>query len=409
MILPALRTFLRQRFTRVTSSVAFIPQLDGLRALAIFLVVAYHVFAIYLEDTHRLGTQSLPRDWALIAPRSPLISWVLNLAFGVQIFFAISGFILTIPFARSYLVGAAPPSRRLYLLRRLIRLEPPYFLSMTFLFLMLVIPWHQPWWHARVMFQVFGLHYLASLVYLHGAIYGTPSWINGAAWTLEIEVQFYLLLPVIAELFRIRRNGLRRAIFFAMVTVSALIAQFGPTYFHSARLGMGLAAQVQFFLAGVLLADVYLDPPRILRPGPRVADALALLSAALLVYVLHWRPQLRLMEPFLLMAMFLAIFHGRRASRLFGFPLITFPGTMCYTIYLYHIFMVHQLLPITIGLFPPAHALWWDAGVQLLLMLPPILLVSVVLFLTTERPFMVLSREVTRRFRPKPVPNEVGA
>jgi peptidoglycan/LPS O-acetylase OafA/YrhL len=202
--------FLRQRFTRVTSSVALIPQIDGLRALAVLLVIGHHAFAIYLQDTHRLGTQLLPRDWGLISSRSALVLWGLHLAFGVQIFFVISGFVVSIPFARSLLRGAPAPSTKLYFLRRLIRIEPPYFVNMLVGFGLLVIPWHQPRWYFGVMVKIFSPHLLASLVYLHALIFGEPSWINGIAWTLEIEIQFYLLMPLIAQLFRIRRDAVRR-------------------------------------------------------------------------------------------------------------------------------------------------------------------------------------------------------
>jgi len=187
--------------------VAYIPQVDGLRALAVLLVIGHHVFAEYLEQTHRLGTQLLPRDWGLIGGRSPLVAWGLHLAFGVQIFFVISGFVLALPFARSMMERGEFPSTGMYLLRRVIRLEPPYVVSMTLLFAWIVVPWHHPMWYGRVMLGVFGPHYLATLVYLHGLIFGGPSWINGNAWTLEIEVQFYLLMPVIARLFRVRRAG----------------------------------------------------------------------------------------------------------------------------------------------------------------------------------------------------------
>jgi len=351
MTLPALRTFLRQRFTRVTTSVAFIPQLDGLRALALLLVVVHHVFAIYLVDTHRLGAQILPRDWALIAPRSRLVDWALHTAIGVSMFFVISGFILAIPFARRYLKGNAPPSRKLYLLRRLIRMEPPYFLSMTLMFLCLLIGAHPTWEHFWQMTHAFGFHYLASMLYLHGAIYGEGSWINGVAWTLEIEIQFYLLLPVIAELFRIRRTGLRRAILFSAVVISSLFVQLVLPNLHNPRLELSFVSQMQFFLAGILLADVYLDPSRMLRLGPHVADAMALVSAALVVYVLHWRPGITWMEPLLLIAMFFAVFHGRWTRRLFAWRLLTIPGTMCYTIFLYHTFVARTLLPFTILFF----------------------------------------------------------
>jgi peptidoglycan/LPS O-acetylase OafA/YrhL len=195
MTFESLTAFLRQRFTRVTSSVAYIPQLDGLRSLALLLVIGHHVFSIYLSATHRLGTQLLPRDWPMIVPRSPWVNWGLHLAFGVQIFFAISGFVLAMPFAKSILDTGKMPSVPLYLLRRLIRLEPPYLLSMTLFFLAILFHRGQPHWYTMVMYHIFGPHYLASIVYLHALIYGIPSWLGGIAWTLEIEIQFYLFMP----------------------------------------------------------------------------------------------------------------------------------------------------------------------------------------------------------------------
>src|SRR5579872_3019865 len=131
------------RFARVTSTGEFIPQVDGIRLLALLTVVAHHVFASYLVHTHRLGAQALPQDWGVIFPRSPLVNWALHLAIGVPLFCVISGFVLTLPFARSYLKGLAPPSRKLYFLRRLIRLEPPYVINMLVLFLVIVFPWRE--------------------------------------------------------------------------------------------------------------------------------------------------------------------------------------------------------------------------------------------------------------------------
>ena len=41
-------------------------------------------------------------------------------------------------------------------------------------------------------------HLLASLGYVHNIVYGVPSTINVVAWSLEIEVQFYILAPALA-------------------------------------------------------------------------------------------------------------------------------------------------------------------------------------------------------------------
>lgn len=390
---------LRQGLTRVTSSGEFIPQVDGLRFLSMQLVLAHHVFAAYLEQTHRLGTEQLPRDWALIADRSPLVNWVLHMTIGVPLFFVLSGFVLAIPFARRSLDGQPAPSWKGYLTRRLIRLEPPYILNMLVMFLIIVIPWHQndPWGFFTSYFKAFAPHLAASLAYLHGAVYGGASWINGVAWTLEVEIQFYLLLPFLAMLFRIRSTVWRRTIFVLLILAGALLTQFVLTPYGSERINLSLAIQLHYFLAGILFADLYLVPSWSL--GPRVADLLALLGGALLIYVLHWNPELAWTQAILLAGCCLLVLRGHWTSRWLQHPLLAVVGGMSYTIYLYHFLIIRLLMPYTVRLFPPEHALWWDVSVQFLLMWPPILAVSAVLFWTTERPFMILSRKVMGRLR----------
>jgi peptidoglycan/LPS O-acetylase OafA/YrhL len=390
---------LRQGLTRITSSGEFIPQVDGLRFLGMQLVLAHHVFAAYLEQTHRLGTEQLPRDWAVIAERSPLVNWVLHLGIGVPLFFVISGFVLAIPFARRYFHRQPPPSWKAYLIRRLIRIEPPYILNMLVMFLIIVIPWHQadPLGYFRSYFKAFAPHLFASLAYLHAAIFGDASWINGVAWTFEVEIQFYLLLPFLAILFGIRPTLWRRTLFALLILASALLSQFVLTPAGNARINLSLAVQLHYFLAGILLADFYLEPAW--KLGPRTADALAFLASALLIYVLHWDPSLAWAQAFLLAGGCLMVLQGRWTHRWFQHPVLAVVGGMSYTIYLYHFLIIRLLMPFTVRLFPPQHALWWDVSVQFLLMWPPILAVSAVVFWTTERPFMILSREVMRRLR----------
>src|SRR5689334_17092779 len=94
------------RFKRITSSGRFIPQIDGLRFLAISSVFLYHVHG-YLT----VGAGYAEDGW-----------WTRQLTtghFGVQLFFGISGFILALPFASHHLRGAKRVSLRGYFLRRL--------------------------------------------------------------------------------------------------------------------------------------------------------------------------------------------------------------------------------------------------------------------------------------------------
>src|SRR5581483_4845753 len=112
------------------------------------------------------------------------------------------------PFAAHHLLGARRVSLKAYYWRRVTRLEPPYLLAMLLCFLTLVFYWGQS---ARALWP----HLLASMFYLHNIVYYSPdtmgfSTINPVAWSLEIEVQFYILAPLLACVFLIRHKWLRR-------------------------------------------------------------------------------------------------------------------------------------------------------------------------------------------------------
>src|ERR1051325_6478659 len=96
----AVSAALVQRFSRVTSSGEFIPEIDGPRFIAITAVIFHHLIAHYLTATQRMGPVCLPADWYQVYSRSRLVSLVFPGYFGVHLFFVISGFILALPFAR---------------------------------------------------------------------------------------------------------------------------------------------------------------------------------------------------------------------------------------------------------------------------------------------------------------------
>src|ERR1044071_7930197 len=87
--------------SRVTSSGEFIPEVDGLRFIAILAVVVHHVMSGYLSDSGRFGVVHLPADWARLGGESRIVGLAFLGYFGVELFFVISGFILVLPFARA--------------------------------------------------------------------------------------------------------------------------------------------------------------------------------------------------------------------------------------------------------------------------------------------------------------------
>lgn len=360
------------RLRRITSSGGFIPEIDGLRFVAITSVVLYHLRGYLLESA----------KWEPFAGE-PQRSFVARLFehghYGVQLFFVISGFILALPFASHWLTGTKPVSLRAYFLRRLTRLEPPYVVSMLLFFALLVAYVHQ---NAAALAP----HLAASLLYVHNIVYGGDSTINPVAWSLEVEIQFYILVPVLAQLFAIRSRIQRRSLIAGLIVV-ALIFQAFVVPADAVRILRSVVNFLQFFLFGFLLADIYLVEWRS-APEPSLWwDLVSLAGWPLLPLLWTSESVTRWAFPVVTFVLYCAAFRGRWSRKVFSMPLITTIGGMCYTTYLLHYqiisFMgrrsVHWRLSDRFGV-----ELFW----QLTLLGPVILLVCAAYFSVIERPCM---------------------
>lgn len=88
--LNSLAAVIRRRLSRITSSQRFLPEVDGLRFVAITLVLCYHINGYMVTHSQTL----------LASAKHDFFCRLLSLGnFGVQLFFALSGFILAWPFA----------------------------------------------------------------------------------------------------------------------------------------------------------------------------------------------------------------------------------------------------------------------------------------------------------------------
>lgn len=382
---PPPRQQLLGLLARVTSGGRFVPQIDGLRFIAIFCVFAFHVEGY----THHRG----------LVPLDARSDWFVALAaqghYGVQLFFLISGFVLALPFVRHHLAGGAPVGLSAYFLRRLTRLEPPYLVSMVLLYTLLVLVNGQS---ARALFPGFA----ASCAYLHNPIYMQPSRINGVAWSLEIEVQFYVLVPLLTRIFSIGSAPSRRLI----IVVVMLAAAAGQRFF-----GVGIRAEhtilyfVQYFLSGFLLADVYVAEWNE-RPSQTYAwDVVGVLAGAGLTVVCLRDLEVRALFPFLSLAVAAAAFRGRVLSWLLRRPLLTTIGGMCYSIYLLHYQVISAVGRLTRKVVLAA-PYWVNVTVQLAVLGAATVLVCGGFFVLIEKPCMRRdwpSRAMARlRWRPSP-------
>lgn len=386
-----LKKWLIARISRTTSSGEYLPEIDGLRFIAILVVIAHHAMARYLITTERFGKVELPRDWYQVGMQDRLVKLISHFNFGVALFFVISGFILALPFARHYLYEGSDVNLRQYYFRRLTRLEPPYLINLLICFGLIVFL------HPAAMgdyFRAFFPHLAASAVYLHGPIFGGASWINGVAWSLEVEVQFYLLVPLLAMVFRIRSAVVRRLILAVSILAFALISQAYIEYSQHMRLRVSLVNSIAYFLAGFVLADLYLERWQSNRATSIIWDAIPVVSSILIVLILVRWFKATFLLPFLVLAAYTAVFTGpvsRALMRWMPFALI---GGMCYSIYLYHFLVIDHVMPVMAQWSSKQRPLWLDFGLQFVLACAAILPVCTVAFVVAEKPFMRRSNKV---------------
>lgn len=152
-----------------------IRAVDGLRAFAALITVTYHV-CLYL---HFYGS---PAGRAL----APVVYFLQT---GVHLFFVLSGFLLFLPYARSIIKQEPLPSTSRFYRRRALRILPAYWVCLTVLVLLGNAGYHG----IRGVQDV-----VAHIFLLHDAFPPFNRDIEGPFWTLAVEAQFYVLLPLFA-------------------------------------------------------------------------------------------------------------------------------------------------------------------------------------------------------------------
>ena len=232
--------------TRRTNSMNFIPEIDGLRFFAIATVVIFHLNTAFSREIGFSVNESIE----LLGGKNTLsVGCILvRLDLGVKVFFAISGFILALPFLK-----AMNKNKRInilsYFKRRLTRLEPPFVISLLLFSIVHIVVFHER--IANVL-----LHFSAGLFYSHGFVFGEPNYINPVTWSLETEAQFYILVPLLFFVFRMLKIDVLKIVLFLSLFI-------GSMYFKSATsengyLNSSVFAYFLNFAVGILFAALYL-------------------------------------------------------------------------------------------------------------------------------------------------------
>ncbi|MDX2281457.1 MAG: acyltransferase family protein [Saprospiraceae bacterium] len=383
-------TRLQDLLRRTTSGAAWLPEIDGLRFVAILPVVLQHLLERFYRYTQVDKPAALFDDqFAFFISRGTV---------GVFLFFAISGFVLALPFAKSVLNDKPPVPLKQYYLRRLTRIEPPYLIWMTVFALVLLV---KGTYLLPELFQ----HWLATVTYTHNLIFHDYTRINPVAWSLEVEIQFYLVAPFLAmAYFRVRNKWYRRiglvAVIFLAITLQTYSGGPIPFWLKASILG-----QIQHFLIGFLLTDLYLTEWKAGVAKHRIWDLLAVLAFVVMCYTWSSEYLKNLLFALALCTLFMAAFKGVAFRHMLQNTWIAVTGGMCYTIYLIHLPMLEGFMHIS-NKIALGNGFWLNFIVQVCICLPVVWGVSALFFILLEKPFMqkkfpmpAWSRDAIQRLR----------
>lgn len=367
------------RFSRVTLSQQFIPEIDGLRFFAIVSVVLFHLRTSVL----RIGEY----DESTLKANSVLFEVLSNGGYGVNVFFVISGFILALPMVRAYLQKEGKFNLKKFYLRRITRLEPPYIIIMSGIFFLEIffLNWD---------FCINLSHYLASISYVHYFIYDAWSTINPVAWSLETEVQFYLLAPFFAHIFLISNNVIRRVLCTGIIAAHVFLTSHWNEAIDSYHLSKSIVSYFSSFFTGYLIADFFalstIVGEHAKPPKSFLFDIVGLIGMSGIFYFYQKYNPSYLFFLVSVFFLFLGVFKGKYLNIFSTSKMITVIGGMCYSIYLIHYVFLFMIVSQLSNWFYKQN-FFCSYLIACMVVLPLLLIVSSVTFLLLEKPFMYAS------------------
>lgn len=372
--------------TGTSSDRRYIATLTGLRGVAAGLVFLYHYAALH---------PGIRLDLTV-----PLVGRILQIPLGfgfvgVDIFFVLSGFLLSMPFADSALGAGPPPALPRYFRRRLLRVFPAYYAQL--LILMLAGTWFVSWKPQSI--ETFAAH----LVMFFNIGWQPVQPMVGVWWTLPVEMGFYLLLPLLAPFMRPSRWAplLVLGIAASLVYRAWAAAHFGPLGSDRAFLAASqLPGNLAEFLLGASAALLarYVALHNLPRPPAWLLD-LGFITGLVLPGVWLWQIVLpagseywlghwsMLLAPLALglplAVVVLCLYWGCRSGRLLLANRAVYAlGLVSYSLYLWH-FVVMQQLQQAFGAAYGSLPHWLTFPLACL----AVLLVATASYYGVERPF----------------------
>lgn len=349
--------FPRNRQTALTSRVGY---LDGLRAIAALLVVNAHFSGVIA--------------WGL-GNRKPLLFADNSGSMGVQIFFALSGFLFAEKIFNNKMEEPAK-----FLMGRIKRIFPLYFVAVTAsILLMLVFSFSRP--DILKMFHACLDFYLSGIFFTQAEKIGEffPVQVLGTIWTLRYEWAFYLFVPFLA--FSITSKRAMAASILAVLLYLVATTSVTATNIYWA-----------FFLPGIFAAAVLRKSP-ILGAWQRY---LVFVMIPVLSFLILFGPTgytlFRLIEITILFLMIVL-----SEPRILFNKTLRFLGEISYSIYLVHFPMLFVAGQLLAHIYKSAFFSGWFQAVVEFLFAGTAILLSYGTYSVIESPFMAKSNKKSDR------------
>lgn len=353
------------------AAVKYIPELDGIRALAVWIVMLFHAGA-------------------------PLMGggWV-----GVDVFFVLSGFLVT-----TLLLAEEERHQRVSLgsfwMRRMLRLLPAYYLYLvpiTIFFLSTIAfdAAHGDWTVTSFLLSLWA--YFSNFA-PQGGLW-EYQYLVRHLWSLAVEQQFYLLLCLLYLL--ARRIGVSLATcLFGFLILASIVSHAGilPGAEKLSLFGRGTS-----LITGCIVA--YYSPKLMLVMQGRALSVLhifGICGALILILATLYRSQFAAMQEFGAVTLFSLSLYMALAIAIAGFwygwsgfgsvilknRFLVSAGRISYGVYIYHMAVWGLIFQLLVNYLEPSSSTYVNFGLKLFIYFAITHLVAAASYRYVERPFL---------------------
>lgn len=351
--------------------------LDSLRGIAALLVVFEHCYMAVPDEV-----------WELY-PNIHLAADILGAAghFSVILFFVLSGFVLSLP----YFADAELPYR-LYLIRRVCRLYPPYVFAVIIAALLFYTVIDFP---ELVTGSILAAHLLLTGVW-EGTVLDVP------VWSLIVEMRISVIFPLLVM--AVKRFGwfaVAAGIILGYVCFSANVA-LGAAGEEVNHIGMNYTGTllltlryVPFFLLGIIAAGRLEKFKQILISFPAPAHIFCCVIAMAFHALYAWWDRQDIVSYADIFYGFIAVYFIICAvalapvARKLCWPVFLWLGDISYSLYLVHVPVLFAVISLLYGYMPP---LW-----TIISAVPVIFAAAYATYVLIERPSIMLGRKLSSR------------